>query len=95
MQTESYRPNIREDGVAWRPRPTLSGADYRSPEVYEQEQENIWWGDWVCVGRTEEVAKSGDYVVRDVAGESMFIVRTDAESCMPSTTSAPTAARVP
>jgi Rieske 2Fe-2S family protein len=75
MQTESYRPNIRQEGGDWRPRPTLSGADYRSLEVYEQEQEKIWWGDWVCVGRTEEVGKPGDYMVRDIAGESIFIVR--------------------
>jgi glycine betaine catabolism A len=75
MQTESYKPNIREDGQSWRPRPTLSGSDYTSLDVYAEEQERIWWGDWVCVGRTEEVAEPGDYVVRDMAGESIFIVR--------------------
>ena len=30
------------------------------------------------MGRTEEVAKPGDYVVRDVAGESIFVARNDA-----------------
>jgi glycine betaine catabolism A len=77
MQRESYIPNIREDHGPWRPRPTLSGADYTSLEVYDQEREKIWWGDWVCVGRAEEVEKAGDYVVRDVAGESIFIVRNN------------------
>jgi Rieske 2Fe-2S family protein len=75
VQTESYKPNIREDGQSWKPRPTLSGSDYTSLDVYAEEQEKIWWGDWVCVGRTEEVAQPGDYVVRDLAGESIFIVR--------------------
>ena len=75
MQTDSYKPNIRDDGQDWRPRPTLSGSDYTSLDVYREEQEKIWWGDWVCVGRTEEVADPGDYVVRDLAGESIFIVR--------------------
>ena len=75
MQTESYRPNLREDGKIWKPRPTLSGSDYTSLDVYREEQEKIWWGDWVCVGRTEEVAEPGDYLVRDLAGESIFIVR--------------------
>jgi Rieske 2Fe-2S family protein len=69
---------IRNDEVEWEPRPTLGSADYASPEVWEDEREKIWWGEWVCVGRTEEVANPGDYVVRDIAGESVFIVRNDA-----------------
>jgi Rieske 2Fe-2S family protein len=78
MQTEQdpMQP-IRYDDVIWTPRPTLSGADYVSREVYEQECERIWWGDWICLGRTEEVASPGDYIVRDVAGESIFITRND------------------
>jgi Rieske 2Fe-2S family protein len=80
MQTEEYRPNIRDERGPWRPRPTLSGSDYTSRETYEEERERIWWGDWICVGRTEEVANPGDYIVRDVAGESIFIARnTDGE----------------
>jgi Rieske 2Fe-2S family protein len=68
---------LRNDDLEWAPRPTLGSADYASPEVWEDEREKIWWGDWVCVGRTEEVANPGDYVVRDIAGESIFIVRND------------------
>jgi glycine betaine catabolism A len=66
---------IRNDSVAWQPRPTLGSADYAGAEVWEQERERIWWGDWVCVGRTEELANPGDYVVRDLAGESVFVTR--------------------
>ena len=36
-----------------------------------------WWGDWVCVGRDEDVAGSGDYMTRDIAGESIFITRNE------------------
>jgi Rieske 2Fe-2S family protein len=75
VQTEPRIPSIRDDSRDWRPRPTLSGRDYTSPEVWEQEREAIWWGDWVCVGRTEEVSNPGDYIVRDLAGESIFITR--------------------
>ena len=60
---------------AWHPRPTLSGRDYTSAAVWEEERERIWFGGWVCVGRAEEVANPGDYLVRDLAGESIFIVR--------------------
>jgi Rieske 2Fe-2S family protein len=76
MQTDrSPLDRLRNDREPWRPRPTLGGADYTSPEVYQQEREKIWWGDWVCAGRTEEVANTGDYIVRDIAGESVFITR--------------------
>jgi glycine betaine catabolism A len=77
VQKEAYRPNIRDERGPWTPRPTLSGSDYTSLEVYDEEREKIWWGDWVCVGRTEEVENPGDYIVRDVAGESIFIVRNN------------------
>jgi Rieske 2Fe-2S family protein len=69
---------IRYDEAEWRPRPTLSGADYTSLEVYHEERERIWWGEWVCLGRSEQVANPGDYIVRDLAGESVFVTR-DAE----------------
>ena len=68
---------IRYDERDWRPRPTLAGSDYTSAAVYEEERERIWFGDWVCVGRTEELASAGDYLVRDLAGESVFLVRDE------------------
>jgi glycine betaine catabolism A len=73
--SQTYDVNIRDDKAQWRPRPTLGSEDYASADVWNQEKEKIWWGDWICVGRTEEVANPGDYVVRDIAGESVFIVR--------------------
>ena len=69
MQTDRSRlEHLRNDREPWRPRPTLGGDDYTSMEVYQQEREKIWWGDWVCAGRAEEVAGTGDYIVRDIAG---------------------------
>jgi glycine betaine catabolism A len=76
MQTDrSPLDRLRNDREPWRPRPTLGGVDYTSTEVYQQEREKIWWGDWVCAGRTEEVENAGDYIVRDIAGESVLITR--------------------
>jgi glycine betaine catabolism A len=77
MQTERPHVNAREDSKDWRPRATLGAEDYRSFEVYREELERIWWGDWVCVGRAEEAPNPGDYFVRDLAGESIFIVRNE------------------
>jgi Rieske 2Fe-2S family protein len=66
---------LRYDEKEWRPRPTLSGADYTSEAVWAEERERIWWGDWVCVGREEELPEPGDYIVRNLTGESIFITR--------------------
>ena len=64
---------IREREGRWKPRPTLSGSDYTSPEVWEEERERIWFGDWVCIGRAEEVANPGDYLVRDLVGDGVAV----------------------
>jgi glycine betaine catabolism A len=55
---------------------TLSREHYLSPELYAREQERIFWHEWFCVGREEELPSAGDYVVKQVAGESILIVRT-------------------
>ena len=54
---------------------TLPREAYLSPESYAREKERIFCREWVCVGRAEELAAPGDYVVKDVAGESILIVR--------------------
>ncbi len=78
MQTKS-RPTERHAPrtpiPTWQPRPTLAGADYTGEATYAEERERIWWGGWVCVGRAEEIPTPGDYLVRDVAGESIFVTR--------------------
>lgn len=59
----------------WRPRPTLSGLDYTSAAVYEEERERLFFGTWVCIGRADEIAAPGEYLVRDLAGESILVIR--------------------
>lgn len=54
---------------------TLPGRYYTSTELYAAEQERIFAGRWVCVGRGEDVADPGDYVLVDLAGESLIVVR--------------------
>jgi Rieske 2Fe-2S family protein len=55
---------------------TLPREYYLSPELYALEQERIFWREWFCVGREEELRSPGDYVVKRVAGESILVVRT-------------------
>jgi glycine betaine catabolism A len=73
MVTEA-RPRVRSQ-ADWRPRTTLTGADYASQAVYEEERERLFFGGWFCIGRADEVADPGNYLVRDVAGESVFVTR--------------------
>ncbi|HEX3273778.1 MAG TPA: aromatic ring-hydroxylating dioxygenase subunit alpha [Gemmatimonadales bacterium] len=73
------RPAASHDGPggpAGRLEATLPRAAYLTPEAFIQERERIFWREWFVVGREEEVAAPGDYVVKDVAGESILVVRT-------------------
>ena len=76
MQNEEVS-ELRNRAANWTPQPTLSGTDYVSDEVYEDERQRIWFGDWICVGRAEEIPNRGDYAVRDVVGESIFLTRNE------------------
>jgi Rieske 2Fe-2S family protein len=54
---------------------TLPGAVYGSREVFERERATIFARDWICLGHTSEVAAAGDFVLRELAGESVIVVR--------------------
>ena len=62
----------------WRARPTLAGTDYSTESTYADERERIWFGGWICIGRAEEIPEKGDYIVRDLAGESIVVTRNRA-----------------
>ncbi len=55
---------------------TLHRDCYLSEEIFRRERERIFAREWFCVGREAEIPAPGDYVTRDVAGESVLIVRT-------------------
>jgi Rieske 2Fe-2S family protein len=55
---------------------TLPREAYLSADGFEREKERIFFREWFVVGREEELAEAGDYVVKDVAGESILVVRT-------------------
>src|SRR5919109_4916505 len=55
---------------------TLSRDYYFSDEIFERERARIFHHEWFCAGREEELPNAGDYLVLDVAGESVLLVRT-------------------
>ena len=77
MQTERdrYTPELIAAARNWTPRPTLPGTAYTDELAWQEERERIWFGTWVCIGRSEELPAPGSFLVRDLAGESIFLCR--------------------
>ena len=55
---------------------TLHREFYLSNEIFQRERERIFYREWFCGGRVDEIKGTGDYVVLDIAGESAIVVRT-------------------
>jgi Rieske 2Fe-2S family protein len=54
---------------------SLPGRYYIDPDYYRAELEWFFFRMWTHAGRADEVPRRGDFVLRDVAGESMILVR--------------------
>lgn len=54
---------------------TLPRTAYVADEWFARERERIFFAEWFCIGRAEQIAEPGDYLVADVAGESILVVR--------------------
>jgi glycine betaine catabolism A len=66
--TDAYKQGAR----------TLPGRYYTTPEILSEEGERLFRRRWICVGRVEAIAAAGDYVVVEVAGESIIVLRDQA-----------------
>jgi Rieske 2Fe-2S family protein len=53
----------------------LPGRAYHDPAVYGWELDNVFFRDWVMVGREEEAAAHGEFVLKEHFGESVLLVR--------------------
>lgn len=54
---------------------TLPREYFISSEHFAWEIEKIFAREWICVGHQSQLANPGDYLLRDVAGESLIVVR--------------------
>jgi Rieske 2Fe-2S family protein len=54
---------------------TLAQRYFVSPDLFVQEQKKIFAKHWMLVGHQSQIAKSGDYFLAQVAGESLIVVR--------------------
>src|SRR5690349_7800159 len=53
---------------------------YTDPEVFALEMERLWSRSWIYVGHTSQVPQAGDFLMLDVAGEPVILVRLPDES---------------
>ena len=59
------------------PWPTLPGRDYHDAGVFDADRGRVFAASWVCVGRAEALPDPGSYIVPEVAGESVVVIRGD------------------
>jgi len=55
--------------------PTLAGSYYTDTDVFEREQQAIFEGDWLCVARSADVGRPGQYQTVQAGRESVLVVR--------------------
>jgi Rieske 2Fe-2S family protein len=54
---------------------TMPREQYTSPDILAQETERVFARHWNCVGRASRLSSPGDFIVREIAGESLIILR--------------------
>ena len=57
----------------------LPGEIYTSSDIFAREYERIFSIDWLCVGRTEEITKPGDYITTHIMSEPVLITLDEDE----------------
>ncbi len=57
--------------------PTLPRDAYVAEEMWAEERERIFAHQWFVIGRVDDVARPGDYLRAEVAGECVLLVRDD------------------
>ena len=55
----------------------VPGYLHASPEVYALEKEVIFMKEWLCIGREEEIERSGDYLALRIVDEPIIVCRDD------------------
>src|ERR1041385_8487236 len=62
------------------PPKTLPGRYYTDSAIFRDELERFFCRMWVCVGREEQVANTGEFLVREIADESIIVTRNEGGS---------------
>ena len=69
------RSSSRAMALLDRTTPSLPAAWYFDPAQHSRELEAIWYRDWVCVGRIEDLPEAGDYFLIELGAERIIVTR--------------------
>jgi glycine betaine catabolism A len=58
---------------------TLPRRYYTDSDVFRREIESFYFESWICAGHTDAVPGAGDYFLREIADESLIVVRDSAD----------------
>ncbi len=53
----------------------VPGDFYSSPDIYALEKERVFMKDWLCVARSEELEKAGDFMALRIMEEPLVVTR--------------------
>ena len=56
---------------------TIPNTWYTDPDVYELERKAVFGGNWLNVGRLDQVSAPGSFLTAEVAGEPILAVRDE------------------
>lgn len=54
---------------------SLAQAFYRDPAIFDRDRERVFRHHWILAGHVSQIPQSGDYLLFDMAGESIIIIR--------------------
>lgn len=54
---------------------SLPGSWYYDAAHYARELDAVWYRDWVCIGRLEEIPRAGDFLVAGIGNQRLIATR--------------------
>jgi glycine betaine catabolism A len=58
---------------------TLPARYYTDAVIFRDELERFFFQKWICAGRSEQLAKAGDYFLCELGGESIIVTRDSSD----------------
>jgi Rieske 2Fe-2S family protein len=59
------------------PASTIPSHWYFDAEHYERELRAVWYREWVCVGREEDLERAGDYFIAEIGDQRIIVTQTE------------------
>jgi glycine betaine catabolism A len=75
MHRPATRTAPKTTGVITSGAKSLPQKYFVSPEIFAKEQAEIFSKEWLLVGHQSQIAKAGDYIIQQVNGESLIVIR--------------------